>query len=441
MNDSRSAAAANSARTSRVLLILVALAAAHTAWALFQWYELIVARRGGDVVCVGGGHCAEVWSSPFASAVHARTGMPVAAWGVAWGLAAFALPLVARIRLARRRAPEPWLGATLLTALAGLVGAAVLLAASLEFGHLCTTCALTYGLVLAYVAVSFAGLGLPGVAQLVSAAPLALGVTVAAAALLWVPGSRTPQSMAATGAKALESLPVPGGGTPDEKEMVAFIDSLPAQAKQLLSDTLAAYAAAPVVTLPPARVTIGPQFPRLALTEFTDTLCSHCAQMHEVLKELRTRFGPDAFSVAPHQYPLDSGCNSAIKGESNPVRCLAARVQICAEGAPNEFEFVGSLFENQTTLNEAKLWELSQVLGPREDLEACVRSPETEKKLQDDITWAQAHGIQGTPFLFIGGRQAIAFPPLIYVLALTHGATTHPIYASLPPPQPLPWEK
>jgi serine/threonine-protein kinase len=219
---------------------------------------------------------------------------------------------------------------------------------------------------------------------------------------------------------------------------VTFIDSLPAQAKQLLSDTLAAYAAGPIVTLPPARAVIGPQFPRLVLTEFTDTLCSHCAQMHEVLKELRIRFGPDAFSVAPHQYPLDSGCNSAIKGESNPVRCLAARVQICAEGAPNEFEFVGSLFESQTTLDEAKLWELSQVLGPRDDLEACVKSPETEKKLQDDIAWAQSHGIQGTPFLFIGGRQTLAFPPLIYALALTRGVLTHPAFAALPPAQPIP---
>jgi protein-disulfide isomerase len=357
---------------------------------------------------------------------------------VAWGLAAFALPLVARIRLARRRTAEPWLGATLLTALGGVVGAVGLLAVSLSYGHLCTTCALTYALVLAYFAVCFAGLGLPAVGLLVRGAPLALGVTATAFALLYVPGVRTPQSMSNAGAKALESLPAPLNGTPDEREMLNLINALPPQAQQLLSDTLAAYAAGPIVTLPPARTVIGPQFPRLVLTEFTDTLCSHCAELHKLLKELRRSFGPDAFSVAPHQYPLDSGCNRAIQGESNPVRCLAARVQICAEGAPNEFEFVGSLFENQATLDEARLWELARVLGPREDLEACAKSPETEKKLQDDIAWAQAHGIQGTPFLFIGGRQAIAFPPLLWMLALTRGATTHPVYASLPPPRPLP---
>ncbi len=115
-------------------------------------------------------------------------------------------------------------------------------------------------------------------------------------------------------------------------------------------------------------------------------------------------------------------------------------MQICAEGKPGEFEFVGSLFQNQAALSEAKLWELAAPIGPRAELEACASSPETEKKLQADIAWGVAHNIEGTPFLLINGREAIAFPPLIYVLKLTRGAPSHPAYAALPPPQPLPWE-
>jgi hypothetical protein len=43
---------------------------------------------------------------------------------------------------------------------------------------------------------------------------------------------------------------------------------------------------------------------------------------------------------------------------------------------------------------------------PRAELEACIH-PETEKKLQDDIAWAQSHHIQGTPFLFMTvGRRS-----------------------------------
>jgi serine/threonine-protein kinase len=441
---SERAAAGKSARQSRALWIAAAIALAHTGWAVFQWYELLVARRGGEVVCgPGGGHCAEVWDSPFAAAVHASTGLPVAAWGVVWGLAALVLPLVAHVRIARRRVAEPWLAGTWLVAAGGALGVTVLVTASLLFGHLCTTCGLTYLLVLSYAAVCFFGLALPPLAQVARGAALVAGVLALAFAALFVPGKRTPQSMAAAGAKALQSLPsTAGGGSEDDRELARFIASLPDEGKQLLSSTLAAYSAGPVLTPPPARTVIGPANPRLQITEWTDTLCGHCAQMHELLTQLRQRFGPDVFSLAPHQYPLDPSCNSGIaREESEPLRCLAARVQICAEGKPGEFEFVGSLFQNQTSLTEDKLYELAQPMGSRAELEACARAPETEKKLQEDIAWAHSHGIRGTPLLLINGREAIAFPPLIYALALARGAPTHPAYAALPPPQPLPWEK
>jgi protein-disulfide isomerase len=432
-----------STRQPRVLEAAAAIALLHTAWALFQWYELLVARRGGQIVCgPGGGHCAEVWDSPFASAIHAHTGLPVAGWGVAWGITALVLPLVARIRIARRRVVERWLGATLLTAAAGVVGVAELLVASLLFGHLCTTCGLTYVLVLSYAAVTFIGLGGLPLAQIARGAPLAAGLLTIAFALLLVPGRRTPQSMSASGARAIESLPGSAGGGADEREIVRFIGSLPPDVKQLLSDTLAAYAAVPVVTPPPARSVIGPAEPRLAITEFTDTLCSHCAEMYQVLVALRSRFGPDVFSLAPHQYPLDPACNSAIKrDDSDPLRCLAARVQICTEGKPGDFEFIGELFSHQTSLTEEKLWELAAPMGSKQELETCASSPETERKLQADIAWAVAHGIKGTPFVFVGGRETIAFPPLLYVLALTRGAPSNPAFAVLPPARPLPWEK
>jgi serine/threonine-protein kinase len=437
------AAAGKSARQSRALWIAAAIALTHTGWALFQWYELVVARRGGEVVCgPGGGHCAEVWDSPFASAVHARTGLPVAAWGVAWGIAALVLPMVAHIRIARRRVAEPWIAATLLTAAGGALGVGVLLTASLLFGHLCTTCGLTYLLVLAYAAVCFLGLALPSPAQLARGAALVVGVLAIAFAVLFVPGQRTPQNMTAMGARAMESVKLPSDASLDEREIVSFIASLPPDAKQMLSDTLAAYAAGPLLTPPPARTVMGSANPRLQITEFSDTLCPHCAKTHELLVDLRRRFGPDAFSLAPHQYPLDPACNSEIHGgHGDPVRCLAARLQICAEGMPGEFEFVGSLFQNQTSLTEEKVWELAKSMGARADLEACVSSPLTEEKLKDDVAWAAAHGITGTPFLVINGRQAFAFAPLIYVLALSRGAPSNPAYAGLPAPQPLPWAK
>jgi serine/threonine-protein kinase len=69
---------------------------------------------------------------------------------------------------------------------------------------------------------------------------------------------------------------------------------------------------------------------------------------------------------------------------------------------------------------------------PREELSACVESPETDAKLQDDVAWATEHGIEGTPMVLLDGRPAAPFGPLLFALILTQGDATHPIFASLP---------
>ncbi len=202
---------------------------------------------------------------------------------------------------------------------------------------------------------------------------------------------------------------------------------------------LADYAAGPVLTPPAARARIGPPTARLELTEWSDTLCSHCAQLHQTLEQMQQRLGPDTFSLVAHQYPLDPACNSSMQGgKSDPVRCTSARAQICAEGRPGAFELTGELFRRQRALTEPIVLELASRVLPRAELESCLRAPETERKLQEDIAWAVAHDIHGTPMLLIGGRKALPFPPLLYALALTRGSASHPEFAALPPPKPLP---
>jgi protein-disulfide isomerase len=209
--------------------------------------------------------------------------------------------------------------------------------------------------------------------------------------------------------------------------------------RQLLSDTLAAYAASPEIEPPPARSVIGPANARLEITEFFDTLCSHCAQLHETLLQLRQRLGPDAFSLAPHHYPLDPSCNPSVQREdSDPLHCIAARAHICAEGRPGALELSSELFHQQRSLTEPIILAAAEKVVPEAELETCMASPETAAKLAADVAWATAQGVRGTPFLLIGRKKALPFPPLIYALALTRGAASHPAFAALPAPQPLP---
>ena len=54
-----------------------------------------------------------------------------------------------------------------------------------------------------------------------------------------------------------ESAPLPAA-TPDDQELARLIREAPAEVRQLISDTLADYAAQPVWTPPPPRTVIGP---------------------------------------------------------------------------------------------------------------------------------------------------------------------------------------
>ena len=115
----------------------------------------ILARRGGDHFCGLGepGSCAAVWDLPLASAIQGGTGLPVAGWGLVWSAVAFVLPLWALVRRARGHALEPIWSAALLTVLAGIGSVVVLAGASFAASVFCTTCVITYVLVLAYAAV------------------------------------------------------------------------------------------------------------------------------------------------------------------------------------------------------------------------------------------------------------------------------------------------
>ena len=73
---------------------------------------------------------------------------------------------------------------------------------------------------------------------------------------------------------------------------------------------------------------------------------------------------------------------------------------------------------------------------PRKKLEACVASPETEMKLQEDIRIASLLEPEGTPILLVNGRLGTSFGPFLYAMVLTRGETDHPAFASLPPPNP-----
>jgi serine/threonine-protein kinase len=418
------------------LALLAGIALAHGAWALWLWLKLVDARRGGAVTCaLGGSRCTEIWDSPFANAVQTWTLLPVAAWGVVWSAVAAAMPLLALRTRARGPRQDPYWLAVLAAAALGLIAIAGLAAVMLRSRALCTDCLLSYGLVLAYAALAFGAGALPAGPRVGRAGTALLLAGLAAYLVALYPASRTPGPPAQAALASLRKLELPPGGSSADRMLADLLRGLDAEELQRLSDELAVTRSAPAVPTRPARALIGSRTAPVRLTEFHDLQCPHCADLHSALGLLRQRLPPDSFALETRNFPLDSSCNPHIQGPSqSPVRCTAAKLMICSESQPWAFELAGRIFQAQERLDQDLLYELASPWAARADLEACVRSEATEAHLRDDLDWAAANDIQGTPMVLINGRKTSPWPVLLMAEVLSRGRADHPLLAHLPPP-------
>ena len=261
---------------------LAVLAFGGALWSLLLWTELAGRTAGTGTCLLGGSSCSALWDSPFALGIHRSTLLPLAAWGLAWSLAAFALPLTALLRRAEGR-PDPALatGARLLGG-SGLLAVFVLVAVMLAARAFCAACSLMHALVAGYAGVVLFGWRRVGLPALRRGALLVAGSVVGAAAALVYPARWTPPLDGSASLPPLSDRaagsPAASPGAPFSPDGVtALVASLAPSLKQVLADSLFLYRQGPRRPLWPARGLKGPADAPVRVTEFTDVLCSHCA--------------------------------------------------------------------------------------------------------------------------------------------------------------------
>jgi len=438
-----------SVATPRSLAKLVVLGALSALWSVVLWAELVLVRSGGSSFCGFGGKfdCAAVWNGAFASTVHRLTGLPIAGWGLVWSAVAFLLPLAALLRRAESKPIDPLISAVRLTALAGILAVALMIAASAVAGAVCVGCIGTYVLVGAYAFIALLQWRPAGFPAARSGATLAAGAAFAAFLLLLYPGLRTPKTSGEAGRRAVAEAAARGepagqvtagtGDTRRDERLSELIGSLEPPLRQTLADSLAIYRASPTHQPPPPRALVGSDLAPVKITEFTDILCEHCAGLHETLKTLRESLPPGSFSVDSRQFPLDSRCNSLVGGSrEDDVRCVAAKARICLEPTGNEPKLAGALFARQKGLTREKVFEIAAPFMSRSALEACIDAPATRAKLEEDIAAAAHYDSDGTPIVVVNGRKGTSFSPFLYAIIQTRGGAEHPAFDVLPPGDP-----
>ncbi|MFL5320188.1 MAG: thioredoxin domain-containing protein [Myxococcaceae bacterium] len=422
-------------------VLLVAVSTALCLLALYQWMELVLVLGGGAATCDINAtvSCGTVWQSAFATRIHAAIGMPIAGLGLVYGLTCFGLSLVFIHRALKDLSLSPVVAALRLTALLGALSCVTFFVATLRIGAVCPTCLATYALTLAFGVV--AAKLLPGPlafteADLKPAILWAGGLAIASYLLLLYPGLRTeatkPKLPPAMTAQQTNTQPQtnpqqqPAQGGANNTPLQQFVDGMSPMDKRALGDELNEYRGnlvPPGTNAYPTRFKGGPDTAPIRITDFTDIKCGHCRALEETLEAVRQAVPPGTISVEPRYFPLDGECNSKMKGSpGDGVRCTAAKAEVCLEGTDFYWKARHQMFEEQDTLTKDRVLEIASQ-GPlnRQQLEACIAKPETQKKIEDDIALALLYSIDGTPLVLVNGRAGSPSGPFLYTMAASGG--------------------
>lgn len=428
---------------SRVAVVLLVLGVFASALSIFQWSQLLTLRAGGSTVCGVSEtvNCETVWNSPFATRLHELFGIPVAGLGLVWGLTVVALSALYLARARSGKSVSPAAQGLRLTALAGVVAVLVFAFASFKTGVVCPTCLGTYALVAAIAVVAWRGL--PSVTgEWGPALSWTVGVTVAVFIAVSLPG-RSLSTPAPKVGSLLPAATVSADEASTPASLEAYLRGLPADQQQFVANALALYRRdTPKAAAAPARHRYGPVDAPVKIVEWTDSKCPHCKALVEELAVLKKRVPEGKLSLEARQFPLDGSCNPAMpkRGPDAPsVRCVAAKAQICLEGAADYWELREKLFAAQAVLDTERVMEIaSSGSVPRGQLEACLSSAATAAKLQEDSSYALRYHFTGTPLVVVNGRQALPSAPFLYALVMAEGNPSAPAFDVLPPPRAMP---
>lgn len=145
---------------------------------------------------------------------------------------------------------------------------------------------------------------------------------------------------------------------------------------------------------------LGDENAKVIIQVFSDYQCPICPvhnnMMHKLVKEMK------GVKIVHRNLPLDTSCNGYLLDPFHVGSCIDAQYVIAAEKQGKLWEMNNLLFDKKPQ-TEDEILELAKDLDlDLEKLQEDANSPETIKKIKDDIDFAHKHGINGTPSTMIG---------------------------------------
>jgi protein-disulfide isomerase len=153
--------------------------------------------------------------------------------------------------------------------------------------------------------------------------------------------------------------------------------------------------AAPVTVSTEGHPSRGPATAPITLVEFSDFECPFCARATPVLKQLEEAY-PGQIRRVFRQFPL-----MAI----HPGAERAAEASLCAAEQERFWEMHDALFEQPVALDPADLHRKAAQVGlDAASFKTCLDMQKYADTIEQDLKEGVAHGVTGTPAVFINGR-------------------------------------
>lgn len=184
----------------------------------------------------------------------------------------------------------------------------------------------------------------------------------------------------------------------------------------------------------------GPEEASIRLVVFHDYQCGDCAELDEELGTLMEQY--PSLSVTVGHYPLCSQCNPTIPWDFfHQQACQAAYIAEAANQLGGEEAFWKAhrwLFEHEGQVDDEVLSNLATELQmDLNELKGAAESEAAKAAVHADITFANALGATGTPFVFLNGVEirGTASEPGNVRLAIEK------VMADPPPPRTADWDR
>ncbi len=160
--------------------------------------------------------------------------------------------------------------------------------------------------------------------------------------------------------------------------------------------------ARPRYEVEPRGVPRGPENAPVTIVEFSDFECPYCGRATPTIQELLAKY-PDEVRFYYRHLPLPSHSHARA----------AATAAICAQVQGKFWTYHDTLFANQNALGDDDLRRYAeQVELDLDQFDACLASPETAARIDEDLAAAEELGVTGTPVFFVNGIRLKGAQPI-----------------------------